>query len=158
MPAYNAAKTLRMTYAELPQDLVDIVILVPLQLRIHISGDQKQARVSVVVEIDNSRSPTGEPSLQSKAGNQGHIVEIALAVILIKPVRVVSEVSREKIQMAVQVEVADTKSHAGLFDSIVAQSSAAFQVERPIAIVHQQKTGARIASDENILASLSLDR
>ena len=28
MPAYNAAKTLRMTYAELPHDLVDMVILV----------------------------------------------------------------------------------------------------------------------------------
>ena len=28
MPAYNAAKTLRMTYRELPQDVVDLVILV----------------------------------------------------------------------------------------------------------------------------------
>ena len=28
MPAYNAAKTLRMTYAELPHDIVDLVILV----------------------------------------------------------------------------------------------------------------------------------
>jgi glycosyltransferase involved in cell wall biosynthesis len=28
MPAYNAAKTLHMTYAELPQDVVDLVILV----------------------------------------------------------------------------------------------------------------------------------
>jgi glycosyltransferase involved in cell wall biosynthesis len=28
MPAYNAAKTLRMTYAELLQNLVDMVILV----------------------------------------------------------------------------------------------------------------------------------
>jgi len=28
MPAYNAAKTLRMTYAELPRDVVDLVILV----------------------------------------------------------------------------------------------------------------------------------
>lgn len=28
MPAYNAAKTLRMTYAELPHDLVDLAILV----------------------------------------------------------------------------------------------------------------------------------
>jgi len=28
MPAYNAEKTLRMTYAELPQDVVDLVILV----------------------------------------------------------------------------------------------------------------------------------
>src|SRR5579884_3580546 len=28
MPAYNAAKTLHMTYAELPRDLVDLVILV----------------------------------------------------------------------------------------------------------------------------------
>lgn len=28
MPAYNAAKTLRMTYADLPRDMVDLVILV----------------------------------------------------------------------------------------------------------------------------------
>ena len=28
MPAYNAAKTLRMTYRELPRDVVDLVILV----------------------------------------------------------------------------------------------------------------------------------
>ena len=28
MPAYNAARTLRMTYAELPHDVVDLVILV----------------------------------------------------------------------------------------------------------------------------------
>ena len=28
MPAYNAAQTLRMTYAELPQDSVDLVIVV----------------------------------------------------------------------------------------------------------------------------------
>jgi glycosyltransferase involved in cell wall biosynthesis len=28
MPAYNAAKTLRMTYAELPRDVVDLVIIV----------------------------------------------------------------------------------------------------------------------------------
>src|ERR1019366_2047329 len=28
MQSYNAAKTLRMTYAELPQDVVDLVILV----------------------------------------------------------------------------------------------------------------------------------
>ena len=28
MPAYNAAKTLRMTYTELPHEVVDLVILV----------------------------------------------------------------------------------------------------------------------------------
>ena len=28
MPAYNAAKTLHMTYADLPRDMVDLVILV----------------------------------------------------------------------------------------------------------------------------------
>ena len=28
MPAYNAAKTLHMTYAELPHEVVDLVILV----------------------------------------------------------------------------------------------------------------------------------
>ena len=28
MPAYNAAKTIRMTYAELPRDVVDLVIVV----------------------------------------------------------------------------------------------------------------------------------
>src|SRR5918992_4616315 len=28
MPAYNAAKTLKMTYAELPHDVVDMVLLV----------------------------------------------------------------------------------------------------------------------------------
>ena len=28
MPAYNAARTLRMTYAELPHDVVDLVIVV----------------------------------------------------------------------------------------------------------------------------------
>ena len=28
MPAYNAASTLKMTYADLPRDLVDLVILV----------------------------------------------------------------------------------------------------------------------------------
>ena len=28
MPAYNAAKTLHMTYADLPHDVVDLVILV----------------------------------------------------------------------------------------------------------------------------------
>ena len=28
MPAYNAAKTLHMTYADLPRDVVDLVILV----------------------------------------------------------------------------------------------------------------------------------
>ena len=28
MPAYNAAKTLHITYAELPHDIVDLVILV----------------------------------------------------------------------------------------------------------------------------------
>ncbi|MCX6612905.1 MAG: glycosyltransferase, partial [Acidobacteria bacterium] len=28
MPAYNAAKTLRMTYTELPHDVVDLVIVV----------------------------------------------------------------------------------------------------------------------------------
>jgi glycosyltransferase involved in cell wall biosynthesis len=28
MPAYNAAKTLHMTYAELPRDVVDLVIVV----------------------------------------------------------------------------------------------------------------------------------
>jgi glycosyltransferase involved in cell wall biosynthesis len=28
MPAYNAEKTLRLTYADLPHDMVDLVILV----------------------------------------------------------------------------------------------------------------------------------
>ncbi|MGH9659247.1 MAG: glycosyltransferase, partial [Bryobacteraceae bacterium] len=28
MPAYNAAKTLHMTYADLPREMVDLVILV----------------------------------------------------------------------------------------------------------------------------------
>ena len=28
MPAYNAAKTLKMTYADLPHEVVDLVILV----------------------------------------------------------------------------------------------------------------------------------
>ena len=66
----------------------------------------------------------------------------------------------EKIQMAVEVEVADAHSHAGLFDAVFAQGRAAFQAflaERSVAIVHQQKAGARIASNENIRPAVIIE-
>ncbi len=53
MPAYNAAKTLRMTYAALPHDMVDLVILV--------DDGSKDETVRIAKELGHCRD--GPPRL-----------------------------------------------------------------------------------------------
>jgi hypothetical protein len=44
-----------------------------------VARDQKQVRLSIIVEIDDARAPSGVPRFHAESRAQGHVAEVALA-------------------------------------------------------------------------------
>src|SRR5450432_449264 len=76
------------------------------------SGDHEQVGKSIVVEIDDARSPPNVPGLDAEPRADSHVVEVTLPVVQIEHTRIVGEMRLEKVQAAVQVIVADADAHS----------------------------------------------
>ena len=93
------------------------------RFRINHARGEEQLRKAVVVEIRNGRSPADIAILDSEARPQGRVVKVALTVIAVEDFRIASEVRLENVEESVAVEVADAKTHACLFASILARET-----------------------------------
>ena len=79
--------------------------------------------------------------------------KFAFAVVAIEAVGVFGEMRLEKIDVAVEIVVADADAHAGLLLSVIAERDAAhhaFFAKRAVVIVHEEEARRGIAGDKNI--------
>ena len=99
---------------------------------------QEDIGISVIIQVHNARSPTDKSCLHAQAGRTVISSKMALPSLRYKDVRVVREMRLEKIQVAVQVEVADPDTHAGLLHPVLVQRDTPLQPlfrERAVVIV-----------------------
>ena len=126
-----------------PRALVRVLRKFLLDSRIRAAGHHENVRISVVIQIDDPRSPADVVCLRAEVRRVRHIIKITFAIIAVENIRVVREVRLKKIEMPVEIIIADADSHPGLFHSVFIQSDAtrdAFFAERSVMVVHEKQT------------------
>ena len=129
-----------------------------LNLRVNVTCDHEQVRTTIVIEIDYSGAPADIACLHSNARSAGNIVESSLTIVVVENVGVIREVRLEKVQMSVEVIVANRNPHPRLFFSVVAEGYASQHslfAERSIMVVHEEQTRSGIASNINVWPAVS---
>jgi hypothetical protein len=109
--------------------------------------------MTVVVEIDDSRTPADIASLHTEMSRSCNIVEIALAVVVVENAQVICEVSLEEVKMPIAVVIANANPHPCLFFSIGAESDSPDDTlfpKRTVVVVHEKQAGGRVASHIDI--------
>src|SRR5439155_14848094 len=99
----------------------------PLHCRIHAAGHNEHVRQTVVVQIDDARSPADESRLYADASANGEIIEVAFAIVAVQDVGVGGEMGFENIQVAVEIVVTNGDTHARLLHAVLAERDATFE-------------------------------
>ena len=139
--------------------LVRIVRQLGLDFRVNAPGNVRQVRHAVVVEIGDRRAPADEPSFDAQSGLDRLVVEHSRAVIAIENVGVVGEVRLEQVQIAVEIVIANSDSHARLLESVLAQGDAPFQallLKRPVTEIAKQQARSSVAGQIEIHPSVAV--
>ena len=71
--------------------------------------------MAVVIEIDDARAPADEARLNSDARRARHILKIRLPIVAIQSVGIFGKVRLEKIDVPIQIVIADADAHPRLF-------------------------------------------
>src|SRR5215469_620403 len=132
---------------------VRVVRQFALDLRIDATRDDENIWIAIVVEVDHSRSPAYESSLDADLGGPGSIIKITLAVIAVDATGVAHEVGLEQIKMTGKLVVSDTNAHSRLFHAVVAQchpTHHAFLTKGSVVVVHEKQTGCRVARNQDV--------
>ena len=130
------------------------------ELRIDGSRHHEQVRPTVIVEIHDARSPAGVLRFHANVRGQRYVRKISLAIVAIQTVGIVGKMRLEKIERAIEVIVADTNSHAGLFHPVLAEGDAAqqaFLAKRAVMIVHEKQAGSGIAGDKKVRPTVIIE-
>src|SRR5207302_6462340 len=105
------------------------------------------------VEVGNSESPAYIARVDADARRSRHIIEISLPIVAIKNISVDREAGLEKLQVPVQIIVADAAAHPRLLHAVVAKghsSHYAFLAKSSVMIVHEQQTGCRVRGNVDV--------
>src|SRR5207342_2440392 len=84
----------------------------------------------------------------------------ALAIVAVENIGVIQEMRFEKVEVSVQIVVANPNAHARLLHAIFAQPYTAqdsFFTKRPISIVHEQETWSGIGGNVNVLPTILIE-
>src|SRR5690348_7283534 len=95
-------------------------------LGINMAIHGKNVRTSVVIEVNEHRSPSKVASVQAKSGVEDGGGKCAVSAVVIERRCVVGEIRFEDIRAAVAVIVVDGGAHACLLAPILVKCSAAF--------------------------------
>ena len=91
-----------------------------LNLWVHVTGDHEQIRVSVIIEVNDTRAPAHVAGFHGNSRGGCGIFEISFAVIVEENVSVVGEMGLKDVEMPIQIVIPNSESHAGLFHSVFA--------------------------------------
>ena len=128
-----------------------------LHLRVNVAGNHEEVWKPIVIEVDDSCSPTHVTGFHTKTRGPRGVLKVALPIVVIKDVSVVRKMCFEDVKMPVQIVIADPHPHTRLLHTIVAQRHAAYDsffAKSPIMIVHKKKTGSGVTGDVDILPSV----
>jgi len=78
MPAYNASKTLEMTYTEIPKDIVDDVIVVDDGSRDDTAQEAKRLGIHTIIHIENRGYGSNQKTCYKEALSRGADVVVML--------------------------------------------------------------------------------
>src|SRR5664280_153732 len=78
MPAYNASKTLEMTYMEIPKDIVDDVIVVDDGSRDDTAQEAKRLGIHTIIHIENRGYGSNQKTCYKEALSRGADVVVML--------------------------------------------------------------------------------
>jgi hypothetical protein len=75
--------------------LVGVLPKLPLDLWVNVTGNHEQIRMTIVIQVNHSGTPTDKTGFNSNAGAPRNVVEIALTVIVVQNAGVVGKVGLE---------------------------------------------------------------
>src|SRR6476660_10465528 len=89
-----------------------------LNLWVNTSSRDENIRKTIVIEVNNSCSPTHITGFDTDSGADGEIIVVPFSVVAVEDIRVVGKVCFENVEVPLEIKITDTNSHARLFDSI----------------------------------------
>src|SRR5580698_3222492 len=130
------------------------------QLRIDLTGGDKQIGQAVIIQIYDSRAPANVTGLHAQAGLQRHVGEFALSIVFVKHTGVVGEMSFENAECSIQLIVSDADAHTRLLGAVFAEGDAAFESffeKCSVVPVAEVEAGCGIASHVNIGPAIAIE-
>src|SRR5260370_23927569 len=124
-----------------------------LHLGVGATGRDEQVGKTIVVQVDYSRAPAHISGFNSQTRADGDIVEVSFSIVAVKDIGVIGEVGLEHVQVPVEIVVANSNPHAGLLQTVFAQSNATLQAlfaKRTIMLIAKEPTGRGIAGYINV--------
>src|SRR5207249_3001805 len=121
--------------------------------RVYIAGNEKNVGTTIVVEVHNPGAPIDITGFNGKTGRQCAILEAPLASIDVQHIGVAPKMGLKDIQLAAESCVPNSHAHAGLLNTVFAQSGPGNQshfLERAVTPVAEEQARAGIARNIDI--------
>src|ERR1035438_5548769 len=112
------------------------------------AGNIEKVGKSIVIRIEKAASPTHKVALLANTCEPGHVCECRIAVIVVQIYTFIRKICLYYIEPSVMIVVAGSDAHACLRPSVFTEgdtSHQAFFAEGSVVIVHEEKSGRRIA-------------
>ena len=139
---------------------VGILRQLALHFRVNVACNHEQIGIAIVIQIDDAGAPADVTGIDCEARRSGEVVEVSLAVIVIKAVGVLGEVGFEQIEMTVEIIVANADAHSGLLHAVIAEGYAAehaFFPKRSVMVVHEEQTWGGIARHKDVCPAVFVE-
>src|SRR5579863_527276 len=95
-----------------------------IHFRINVAVDSKNIRATIVIDIDKHGPPSQIMRVEAEANVEDCCGERAIAIIAIERRGIVGKIRLENVGAAVVIVVSDSRTHAGLFASILIEGHA----------------------------------
>src|SRR5262249_38568228 len=135
----------------------------PLQLihlRIDVAVDQKNVQPAVILQIEETASPTEPTCVNANPRVEGHVIETVLAEIAVERGCVVREVGLENVEQPISVVIARGHAHSCLYSAIEAVGAAGFDPdvgECPVFVVAIEGSWGQIVGDVDVRPSVIIE-
>src|SRR2546430_364960 len=117
--------------------------------RVNRTAGDHQVRPSVIVEINEPRTPLYRGGFASEARWNGYICEKALAIVVVKTGHLVRKICLDDVEQSVAVIVNRVRAHPALGSAISVEGYSgqhATLAKGAVAVVHKKQTRRRIIS------------
>ena len=116
-------------------------------------GYQENIGPAIVIQIHHAGAPADVSGFDSEPCAQRGYFKVARSIVDVEFVCVFGEVRFEEIEIAIEIEIADSHAHPCLHLAILGKGDAAFErivMEGAVVAIVEEEAGSGIAGNEDI--------
>ncbi len=128
-----------------------------LQFGSHRSGHNEDVRITIVVQIRESRTPANKAPFCTQARPQSHVVEFAFAIVVVETRSLMHKVGLQHIKMPIEIIISNPDAHASHQVAVAAHGHSAHQTlfaESAVMIIQQQQTWGLVTGHKDVLPAV----